>query len=82
VANGVIGYGTDSDEANTAVIDASHVVLKTGGRLILGYGDVGTFDPGAVARDRFRPTRIPGLAAEHYLTRNENRHSFACFAKV
>jgi hypothetical protein len=82
IANGLFGFGTDSDEAAAAVIDACHVILKPSGRLLVGYSTPGTFDPDLVPVDRFQPALIPGLGAERYLTNNENRHSFACFAKV
>lgn len=82
LANGLFGFGTDSDEANAAVIDTAHVVLRPGGRLLVGYGDEGTFDPGLVDGDRFRPSRLPGLATNRHLTRNQNRHTFSCFSKV
>ncbi len=82
IANGLFGFGTDSGEANAAVIDACHAVLKPGGRLLLGYSHPGTFDPGLVDLERFRPARISGLDVDRYLTQNENRHTFACFTKV
>ena len=82
IANGLFGFGTDSDDAAVTVIDACHAVLKPGGRLLLGYSQPGTFDPNLVPAARFRPTPIPGLGVDRYLTRNENRHSFACFAKI
>jgi hypothetical protein len=82
LANGVFGFGIDSAEENAAMIDASHAVLHPGGILLVGYSLPGTFDPDLVDGRRFRPSPIPGLAADRYLTRNENRHSFACFAKV
>jgi hypothetical protein len=82
IANGLFGFGTDSEQANAAVVDACHAVLKPGGRLLIGYSEPGTFDPRLVDLARFQPTRVPGLRVERYLTRNENRHSFACFTKV
>jgi SAM-dependent methyltransferase len=82
VANGLFGYGTDSDEANAAVIEAAHVVLRPGGRLLIGYGDEGRFDPDLIDCERFRPGRIPGLAADRHLTKNQNRHTFHCFSRV
>jgi hypothetical protein len=82
VANGLFGYGTDSHEDDAAVIGAAHAVLRRGGRLLLGYGDEGTFDPDLIDGARFRPSRIPGLATDRYLTKNQNRHTFRCFTRV
>jgi hypothetical protein len=82
IANGLFGFGTDTDEATVAVLDACHAVLQSGGRLLIGYSKPGTFDPDLVDPGRVRPSPIPGLAVDRYATMNENRHSFACFAKV
>lgn len=82
IANGLFGFGTDSDQANASVVDACHGVLTPGGRLLVGYSEPGTFDPRLVDRARFRPAMVPGLPTELYVTANANRHAFACFMKL
>ena len=82
VANGLFGFGTDSDRENAAVVDACHAVLKPGGRLLIGYSEPGTFYQDHVDTRHFLPSRIPGLAVDRFEARSENRHRFACFTKT
>lgn len=85
ILNGVFGYGIDSLEDKLAALKTTHAILKPRGRVLIGYRDLENepdLDLTLIDPDQFDRAAIPAFTCSRYLTKSENRHTFACFVKL
>ncbi len=85
IVNGVFNYGIDTPDNQVAALNTAHAILKSGGKLLIGYRAFEgkpDLDLASVNREKFTEGLIPGLTCWHYLTKSNNCHTFVCFVKL
>jgi hypothetical protein len=85
ILNGVFGYGIDSLNDKLTALKTTHAILKPRGKVLIGYRDFENepdLDLTLIDGDQFDKALIPAFTCSRYLTKSENRHTFACFVKL
>jgi hypothetical protein len=85
ILNGVFGQdGIQTPAAVESALQAAHILIRQGGRLLLGFRDTPShqeFDRRQADPRLFQSANIPGLRASWHRTSHQNGHTFACFMK-
>ncbi len=85
IANGVYGFGLNTQEQCEAAFAHSHSRLRDGGHLLLGWNDVPETTPVPLEEiaslRRFRPWTFPGFSSSRYVTDTPHRHVYDFYVK-
>lgn len=82
VCNGVLGYGADSESQQQRALEAQARLLKTGGRLLLGWNTDKIADPVAagLASPWFEPQPFAGLPSR--VRFEQVTHVYDCLVRL
>lgn len=86
IANGIVGFGTNTMETAEDAFQQCWRCLRSEGLLCLGWNDVSEFTPFALEKiqslDQFAPYNFPPLATARYAAQTRLKHVFSFFIKA
>lgn len=85
IANGIVGFGTNTIESAENAFQQCWRCLRSGGLLCLGWNDVSEFNHFSLEEvqslDQFAPYNFPPLGTSRYAAQTRLKHVFAFFIK-
>jgi SAM-dependent methyltransferase len=79
--NGVFGYGVDTADQQREALRTAFLLLRPGGRLLVGDDDGGSLDRSLIDAEDWSAVDVPGLRAKVYATGSKLGHQFSCYRR-